>query len=377
MGKIERITGTPFKSPPRVATRTREELRAIFEREFEDKQGDVLPHQETALRLLGLIPASMELRPLLLDLLVEQVMGFYLPADSTLYLVEDAPDVAREFLITHELVHALQAQYLNLDSIQRIRGDDDRQLGAQAMLEGQAQFVAMRGLGQFSSVEQLRTAIRRSQSEMPEFASAPLFVQEMMIFPYLSGLEFVRQFLDSMPGESLYDPGAIPTSTEQVLHWSRFAGDRDVPTHVTLPAPRVGTAQHDNTLGEFGARLLLFIQTNSQALASSGAEGWDGDRYVVLRTPRGDGIAWLTIWDSTVEAADFGTAMRRAIDRRYFEPRSSRLPDGSTAYQTDERALRLWGGEIGGRAAVLYVDMPAGERTDVVDLARVELDGRN
>jgi hypothetical protein len=130
-------------------------------------------------------------------------------------------------------------------------------------------------------------------------------------------------------------------------------------------------------LGEFGARLLLFIQSNSQALASSGAEGWDGDRYVVLRTPRGDGIAWLTIWDSTVEAAEFGTAMRRAIDRRYYEPRSSRQADGSTAYQTDERALRVWGGVIGGRAAVLYVDMPAGERTDVLDLARVELDDRN
>jgi hypothetical protein len=375
--KIERITGTPFKAPPRVATRTRAELRAIFEREFEDKQGQVLPHQESAMRLLGLVPQSMDLRTLLLDLLVEQVMGFYLPADSTLYLVDDAPAMAREFLITHELVHALQAQYVNLDSIQRIEGNDDRQLAAQSMLEGQAQFVAMRGLGQFSSMEQMRTAIRRGQSEMPEFASAPLFVQEMMIFPYLSGAEFVRQFLDSMPGESLYDPTAIPTSTEQILHWSRYAGDRDAPIHVTLPAPRAGTAVYDNNMGEFGTRLLLFIQSNTPALASSGAEGWAGDRYVLIRTPRGDGIAWLTIWDTTVEAAEFGTAMRLAIDRRYYEPRASSLPGGATGFEAESRSLRLWGGDINGRAAVLYVDMPKGERTDVVDVAGVELGTRN
>jgi hypothetical protein len=34
----------------------------------------------------------------------------------------------------------------------------------------------------------------------------------------------------------------------------------------------------------------------------------------------------------------------------------------------------LWGGTVGGRAAVLYVDVPAGVRTDVVDIAGVELE---
>lgn len=375
MGKIERIAGVPFKSPPRVATRTRAELRQIFEREFEDKQAELLPLQQAAFRVLGVIPASLELRTLLLDLLVEQVMGFYLPADSTLYLVDDAPAMARNFLITHELVHALQGQYLNLDSIQRITGDDDRQLAAQSLLEGQAQFVSFRAMGQFASVEQQRAAIRRSQSEMPEFEAAPLFVQELLIFPYLSGNEFVRQVLDSLPGPISFGD-AIPTSTEQVLHWDRYAGERDNPTFVTLPPPRSGTAIYDNNLGEFATRLLLFIHSRDQAAAVSGAEGWDGDRYMVVRTPRGDGVIWLTIWDSTVESAQFGTAMRKAIDRRYYSPGATELPDGGTSFSGEGRALRLWGGEVAGRAAVLYVDMPEGERTDLVDLGAVGLEER-
>ena len=376
MGKIERITGLPFKSPPRVATRTRAELRQIFEREFEDKQAETLPLQQAAFRVLGVIPASLELRTLLLDLLVEQVMGFYLPADSTLYLVDDAPEMARNFLITHELVHALQGQYLNLDSIQRITGDDDRQLAAQSLLEGQAQFVSFRSMGQFASVEQQRAAIRRSQTEMPEFEAAPLFVQELLIFPYLSGNEFVRQVLDSLPGPIRYGE-AIPTSTEQVMHWDRYAGDRDAPTYVTLPPPRGHTVIYDNNLGEFATRLFLFIHSRDQAAALSGAEGWDGDRYMIIRTPRGDGVVWLTIWDSTVEAAQFGEAMRKAIDRRYYDPSATPLPDGGTSFTGEGRALRLWGGEVAGRAAVLYVDMPEGERTDVVDLGGVGLEERH
>ena len=369
--RIERVTGLPFREAPRVATRQRSELRAILEREFEDKDGQNIELEQSALQVLGLIPNSVNLRSLLLDLLVEQVMGFYIPTDSTLYLIDDAPAEAREFLILHELVHALQGQYLNLDSIQRIEGDDDRRYAAQAMLEGQAMFVTFRGMGQFASVEQQRAAIRRSQDQMPEFASAPLFLQEILIFPYLSGNEFVRQYVENVPPESLLTESAIPTSTEQVLHWDRYAGERDEPTRITLPQPRTGTGVYDSSLGEFGTRLLLFVQSREQGTSLSGAQGWDGDRYTVVRTPRGDGIVWVTIWDSTVEAADFGSAMRRAIGKRYYDPDSRRQPDGGTTFETDDRSLRLWGGTIAGRPAVMYVDMPKGMGTDLIDLERI------
>lgn len=374
IAEIERITGTPFKYPPRVATRERAAVRAIMQREFEDKQGGSIAEQETAYKLLGLIPQSVNLRELILDLLVEQAMGFYLPQDSTLYVIDDAPAEVRGGLLTHELVHALQGQYVNLDSILRIEKDEDRVIAAQSLMEGQASYVMMSAMGRFVSVEQQRTLMRQRQDEMPEFASAPLFVQEALIFPYLSGFEFVRQYLDSLPREGLLHADAIPTSSEQVLHWDRYAGARDVPTRVTLPPPRAGSAIYDNGLGEFGTRLLLFLQSNAQATSVSGASGWDGDRYVVVRTPRGDGIVWVSIWDSTIEAADFGSAMRRAIDRRFYEPASRRLPDGSTAFETETRSLRLWGGTISGRAAVMYVDVPKGVGTEGVDVARVMLE---
>jgi hypothetical protein len=40
----------------------------------------------------------------------------------------------------HELVHALQDQYVNLDSLEHIIGDDDRAAAVQAVIEGEATY---------------------------------------------------------------------------------------------------------------------------------------------------------------------------------------------------------------------------------------------
>ena len=43
----------------------------------------------------------------------------------------------------HELVHALQDQYVNLDSLEHLKGDDDRAAAAQAVIEGQATYESI------------------------------------------------------------------------------------------------------------------------------------------------------------------------------------------------------------------------------------------
>jgi len=48
-----------------------------------------------------------------------------------------------EVTIAHELVHALQDQYVNLDSIQKQRDDNDRLTAAQSVMEGQATYEQM------------------------------------------------------------------------------------------------------------------------------------------------------------------------------------------------------------------------------------------
>src|SRR6185503_19338244 len=78
---------------------------------------------------------------LFIPLLTEQIGGYYDPKTKVLYVVDGIADALIGVTIPHELVHALQDQYVNLDSIQHITGDDDRQLATHAMIEGQAQYA--------------------------------------------------------------------------------------------------------------------------------------------------------------------------------------------------------------------------------------------
>src|SRR3712207_7180185 len=121
----------------------------------------------------------------------------------------------------------------------------DRALAAQAVIEGQATYEQMMsmvgGEGNIAARlpggwDQVRQMIREARNEMPVFATAPTIIQEVLIFPYLSGAEFVRRFKERRPGESPLNH--LPLSTEQVLETPAFFGPRpDVPTRVALPPP--------------------------------------------------------------------------------------------------------------------------------------------
>ena len=379
--KIERVTGLKFKRPPKVEGRSKEQVRSFLERKFNEE----LPAREIAglertYKRFGLVPDSLPLRAYMLNLLTEQVVGFYDPSTKVLYVVDGSPEEMVGVTVTHELVHALQDQYISLDSIQRIERDNDRQTAAQAVIEGQAtyeQMQAMLGGGDVATRlpggwDRMRQMIREAQSSMPVFANAPMLIQETLLFPYLSGAEFVRRFEARSPGAVPF--GAMPISTEQVMHEQAFFGERDAPARVTLPALAGGTPVYENNLGEFETRLFLFEHLQDQAAAVRGAAGWDGDRYVLFDAAGGEGIAWLTVWDSAIDAGEFYDLMDRATTRRYRYTQPRVAAGNSRTYATAAgRTVVLTTGEVAGRPVVLYVDVPAGAPANVIDLAKVRL----
>src|SRR5688572_7534481 len=137
--QIEKATGLRFKSPPKLEVRTKAQVREYLLGKFDEQQpAQELAGEEAVYKTLGLIPQSLDLRKFLLDLYTEQIVGFYDPAKKVLYVVEGAPREIARITVAHELIHALQDQYINLDSLQRSTGDADRTLAAQAVVEGQA-----------------------------------------------------------------------------------------------------------------------------------------------------------------------------------------------------------------------------------------------
>jgi hypothetical protein len=378
--KIERATGLTFKTPPRLEMRSRAQVRDFLVGKFnESTPAAQLRGEEMAYKLFGLIPDTMDLRRFLLELLTEQIVGYYDPATKVLYVVEGAPSDLAGITVTHELIHALQDQYVNLDSIQKAAANSDRQVAAQAVLEGQATYEQM-GIMLGGDIaarlpggwDRVRETIREAQTSMPVFSSAPMAIQESLLFPYLSGAEFVRRYKANRPdGNPLTE---LPVSTEQVLSESAyFGGERDQPTRVRLPGV-VREGEHEQTMGEFGTRLLIYQHLRNQTTAINGARGWDGDRYRVVRSGPDRGIAWVSVWDSDVEAAEFADAIGQAIARRYDAPAPTGTRTGVQTYSGAGRTVVITQRQVKGRDVVLYVDVPRGASTSLVNLDQVQLD---
>ena len=365
--RIEQATGLKFKTPPKVEVRTREQVRDFLLKQFDEATPTAqLAGEEKAYKLLGLIPDTMNLRAFFVRVLTEQVVGYYDPKAKTLYVVQGADEQVVGITITHELVHALQDQYVNIDSIQKSGSNNDRLAAAQALIEGEAQFeqisIMLGGPDQIETRlpgawDRVREEIRNRQGEMPVFATAPMVIQESLLFPYLSGAEFVRRVKEK---RGSHDPFRdIPRSTEQILHPPSFlATPPDEPTTVTLPAPRGATKVYENDMGEFGTRLVVYDYLRDAQTAQRAAAGWDGDRFMVVERGSESGIVWAIVWDSPVDAGEFTDAMVRATMRRTGAPQRS--VGTGVSYTAKGRTISIQPVSLGDRALVLYSNLPEG-----------------
>ncbi len=388
--RIEKQLGLTFKTPPRLEEKSRADVATFLMKQLSSERAkQQISGQERVYRVLGLMPDTLDLGALLQRLLEEQVIGYYDPSTKVLYVVDGAPKALRDQTIAHELVHALQDQYVNIDSIQGATDNADRQAAAQAILEGQAVFNQFRldpNVGPILNMpggwDRIRDVIRDGQGGMPVFASAPRAVREGLLFPYLGGADFVRRFIEKRNEIELLTD--LPISTKQILnddaYFTADKASRDTPTDVTLPAPSIGTVAFSNSFGEFETRLIVVQHLKDEALARRAAGGLDGDRYAVIDTPQGDAVAWASVWDSPVDAADFLDLMGDAARRRYELGRRDPEPGSTTRrYDIDAKGTRgartvtLRMEQLQGRPMVYLLDAPAALADRVFDFSRTTI----
>jgi hypothetical protein len=349
-------SGLELREPVRIARRSRAELQRYLEAQLEEE----LPAAEAAAvtesyHLLGMVPEGMDLRALLLSVYTEQVAGFYDPDSTALFVMNDqAPEALRTVLV-HELVHAVQDQSANLDSLTARERGNDRQTAALAAIEGHATLVMFEyemsqrmgrsiDLGEipnFGTV--VRAALQGMREQYPVLADAPRVVRESILFPYLEGTTFVQRLWQGADGRPSPLAELLPRSTEQVTLPEAGAEPRDEPTELRVTAAR--GQRYTNTLGAMETGILL--EEVAGSAAAEAARGWDGDRFVLVDTPGGSALAWWSVWDDAA-----------ARDRFVAEltPGLGRLP----------RPARLVARELDGRpAALLEVGAP-GEVTAAV-----------
>ena len=321
VASVELAVGLEFKMQPAVAVRSRDQVQAyLLNRLAETIPPDELEGFQISLKLFGLIPDSLDLGDLLIQLYSEQIVGFYDPDSTTLYVIDRTDPLQLRLVMAHELVHSLQDQYTNVDSLLRISRETDRAAASQAVLEGQATLASLlaimpdQDMGNLpaSFWDETREQVLQQQESMPIFSSAPLILREQAIFPYLAGADFVRWFAREYP-DTVPFGRLMPASTEQIMHPERFrAGDQPV----DLRFVDEDSARYADGFGEFSIKVMLHELSGREAVGSAAAQDWGGDRYAIYDTGDGYGLVWWTIWDTENQARRFATILEREWVKR-------------------------------------------------------------
>jgi hypothetical protein len=306
--------------------------RRLVERAAREHNAAELAAEARALKRWGLLPADADYAALVVDVLTEQIAGFYDPEDATLYIAKRPAtgDQWAELLLAHEIDHALQDQHFDLERFTDVPvTEGDASLARRALVEGDGVvlmvelMLARSGTPPPWGDPMVATTLERTLEAATgesRLARAPLVLREQLLFPYHAGLGLVAELRRRQPW-SRVDAAfrRPPRSTEQVLHPEAYLADeKPVRIGVGLPRALAGwDVGHHTVWGEAGVRVFLAEHGVAATTAAIAAAGWGGDR-AVLFVPRAGaraGIAVLrSVWDSEADAIEAEEALVRAVD---------------------------------------------------------------
>lgn len=332
----------------------------------EDIRRDLL-----VLSSFGLLEPNFDLVGLYEQLLSEQVAGFYDDDTKEMVVVQGQEFGGSEkATYAHEYTHTLQDENYDLKNGLKFddepcEADTERCAAVQALLEGDATLAEEIWLIEYSTNQDKLDILEFYDSySSPVYDSAPEFLQEDFLFPYLQGRSFVQYFVDQFGWDritGLYQNP--PVSTEQILHPEKYPDDKPIP----VPLPDLVNSLSGewieidrNVLGEWYTYLLLSrglspnAQLNDQTGASA-AEGWGGDTYLVLlnASTNDEILVHSAVWDSPEDGLEFASAFIDYADLRYL----------STHNQVDEN---LWEWNTADAHVSFQVDLNSGSTLWIV-----------
>jgi len=322
------IRGLPAADigPAELITRDElaDELQQLFDDQYppEERERDNL-----ALRALGLLDADEDVAELQLQLLGDQVLGFYDDVEQRMVVVTDAGlDAAAKLTYAHEYTHALQDAAFGLDSLETDAvGEDDRGLARTAMIEGDATVTMLAWA--FEHLTQQELLEIGTSIEIPDTTGIPSWMVNQLQFPYTAGQLWAGALTVDplMPDFEELDAAYAdpPETTEQIIDLDAWhAREPPLPIEVVdlvellgegwaeVDATPIGQASIDIVLQHFGV---------TQPLSSAAADGWGGDRAVIAVGPDGDfAVAWRLAWDSATDADEFEDAYATVADALPF-----------------------------------------------------------
>jgi hypothetical protein len=330
--EVSRLRGLKIKKPIRRDTMDADAIRErLVTRLGEEMTADEIAAEQLALERWGLIAHGTSVHDVLVDVLTEQIAGFYDPADETLYIASGGDAESADMVMAHEIVHALQDQHFDLDTFTDLPDREaDALLARQALIEGDG-MVSMFELvlarenipppwGQEDALAMMAKSMETGDESLLD--RSPLVVRDLLMFPYTQGLRFVARLRATRPWKKVNEvfQKRPPASTEQILHPELYLAD-EAPVTITAKTPAVLSGwrtAHETVWGEAGWSVVLRQHGVSLDRATDAAAGWGGDRVVVYARdgsgPRDAvGIAF-SAWDADIDAMEAAESATAALD---------------------------------------------------------------
>jgi hypothetical protein len=374
---LERIAAVRNSPPMRqvdMFIMTREQVRAFYAQPTPGPTSTPPPSNAPAVDLkqetyvlLGLIPppentGGRELDDLQVDNLIPLITGFYEDELNAFYLVEGLSGgiyggLARTTIV-HELTHALQYQYQNIDSILRRRaGDWDGTTALLDVLEGDAVNTELRVLG-FSARSTYRQPVCFTIPS-PQRPGTPYTVERELDTWYEDGLCFVQAVADVVLRGMSGVFEDLPTTTEQILHPEKYlSGEGAKP--VSLRPLTIGTGWVELGRANFGEftlqNLLLGGLPGNRPGVQSAAAGWGGDAFALYGYDDRRLLYSETVWDTAEDATEFRQALSGSVANRGGVRQQVDAPDVAV-YQLGGAVWRVYG--TGTRVTLIVSTNPA------------------
>ena len=358
----------PIKHSVKRAIVSREQVEKYLDDKFKTDVDRVrFERSELVLKKFGLLPRTFELHRFLIKLLGEQVAGYYDEKSKTMNLLDWNEPEMQKPVMAHELTHALQDQSYDLEKMSKhdeevekrgledlnlVVREDEQSTCRSAIMEGQAMIVYLDYVlaPNGTSVEKSPKIVDIMQSSMeksgdsPIFDSAPLLLQQELIFPYRQGMAFIKALLVA-GGKQLAYRGVLdrmPQTTREIMEPAEYLAGRRVPP---LLLPDLGFLKKDyepydaGAIGELDVSILLQVYADD-AIAKRLSQEWRGGSYyaagrkgVKPSDPNSSahvGLYYISKWSSEAAAREFATIYASALARRYsglqHQPRDAAKP---------------------------------------------------
>jgi len=323
--------------PAEIISRTElaEELQQLFDEQYPPEERE---RDNISLRALGLLDPDQDVAELQLELLGDQVLGFYDDVEKRMVVVSDTGvDVEARITYAHEYTHALQDEAFGLDSLETDAvGEDDRGLARISLIEGDATVTMLSWILQHLSQGEILEYF--SSAEVPDTTGIPSWMVGQLSFPYEAGLNWATSLAGGDPTSpdfteidaAYVDP---PASTEQIIDLEKWES-REAPVSISVPdlagALGEGWEEVDATpIGQASINIMLEYFGVAAADAGEASVGWGGDRAVIATGPDDAfAVAWKLTWDSADDAAEFLAAYETVVDSLDFPASVTELPSG-------------------------------------------------